>query len=33
MVGVFSAEELERIRRASLATVGARLPRLYIKEK
>ncbi len=32
-VGVFSAEELEDIRRASLATVGARLPRPYIKEE
>ena len=32
-VGVFSAEELEDIRRASLATVAARLPRPYIKEK
>ena len=31
--GVFSAEELEDVRRASLATVGARLPRPYIKEK
>ena len=31
--GVFSAQELESIRRASLATVGARLPRPYIKEK
>ena len=31
--GVFSAEELEDIRRASLSTVGARLPRPYIKEK
>ena len=32
-VGVFSAQELEDIRRASLATVGKRLPRPYIKEK
>ncbi len=32
-VGVFSAQELEDIRRASLATVGARLPRPYIKEE
>ena len=31
--GVFSAEELEDIRRASLSTVGARLPRPYIEEK
>ena len=31
--GVFSAHELEDIRRASLATVGARLPRPYIKEE
>ena len=31
--GVFSAQELEDIRRASLATVGARFPRPYIKEK
>ena len=31
--GVFSAEELDDIRRASLATVGAKLPRPYIKEK
>ena len=31
--GVFSAQELEDIRRASLTTVGARLPRPYIKEK
>lgn len=31
--GVFSAQELDDIRRASLATVGARLPRPYIKEK
>ena len=31
--GVFSAQELEDIRCASLATVGARLPRPYIKEK
>ena len=31
--GVFSAQELDDIRRASLATVGARLPRSYIKEK
>jgi len=31
--GVLSAQELEDIRRASLAPVGARLPRPYIKEK
>ena len=31
--GVFSVQELEDIRHASLATVGARLPRPYIKEK
>ena len=31
--GVFSAQELEDIRRASLAPVGARLPRPYIQEK
>ncbi|MCY3741806.1 MAG: hypothetical protein OXH00_12365 [Candidatus Poribacteria bacterium] len=31
--GVFSAKELNDIRRASLAPVGARLPRPYIKER
>ena len=31
--GVFRAQELEDIRRASLAPVGARLPRPYIKEE
>ena len=31
--GVFSGQELEDIRRASLVPVGARLPRPYIKEK
>ncbi len=31
--GVFSADELDNIRLASLATVGARFPRPYIKEK
>ena len=30
---VFSAKELDGIRRASLAPIGARLPRPYIKEK
>ena len=31
--GVFSAQELEDIRRASLAPIRARLPRPYIQEK
>ena len=31
--GVFSAQELEDIRRASLTTVGERFPRSYIKEE
>ncbi|MDD9974879.1 MAG: hypothetical protein OXU27_12780, partial [Candidatus Poribacteria bacterium] len=31
--GVFSVQELDDIRRASLATVAARLPRPYVKEE